>query len=98
MNLNKAQIIGRITQDIVLKQTKTGMSVASTSVATNRVWKDKAGAKQQEVEFHNVVFWGKLAEIVTQFCKKGSLIYVEGRIKTREWTAKDGGKRKTVEI
>lgn len=98
MNLNKAIIAGRLTADPQLRQTSTGQPVASFSVATNRVWMDKAGAKQSEVEYHNIVVWGRQAEITSKFLNKGALVLVEGRLQTRDWEGKDGLKRKTTEI
>jgi len=98
MNLNKAFILGRLTADPQLRTTPGGMSVMAIGVATNRVWTDKAGAKQNETEFHNVVIWGRQAEVVSQFLVKGSLLLVEGRIQTRSWQGKDGQSRKTTEI
>jgi single-strand DNA-binding protein len=98
MDLNKAQIIGRITQDLELKQTPNGQNVLSFSVATNRNWTDWNGTKQEQVEFHNVVLWGKLAEIANQYLKKWSKIYIEWRIQTRSWEAQDGSKRYKTEI
>ncbi len=85
MNLNKAQIIGRITQDLELKTTPTGRQVLSFSVATNYVYKDQQGQKVEQTEFHNVVSWGKQAEIIAQYFVKGQEIYVEGRLATRNW-------------
>lgn len=93
MNLNKAQIIGRITQDLELKSTPTGKEVLSFSVATNRQWKDQEGNKQEETEFHNVVAWGKQAETVAKYFIKGQEIYVEGRLSTRTWEDKQSGKK-----
>ncbi len=98
MDLNKAQIIGRITQDLELKQTPNGQNVMSFSVATNRSWSDSNGTKQEQVEFHNVVLWGKLAEIANQYLKKWSKIFIEWRIQTRSWEAQDGTKRYKTEI
>ncbi len=98
MNLNKAIIAGRMTADPQLRQTAAGMAVASFGVATNRFWKDKSGADQKEVEFHNIVVWGRQAEIVSKFLTKGALVLVEGRLQTRSWDGKDGQKRKTTEI
>ena len=79
MSLNKVQIIGNLTRDPELKQIPGGQTVVSFSVATNFTWKDQAGQKQERVEFHNIVAWRKLAEIVGQYVKKGSKVYVEGR-------------------
>ena len=98
MNLNKVIIVGRLTGDIALKNTQGGTAVASASIATNRVWTDKSGTKQEEVEFHNVIFWGRQAEIASQYLQKGSLLLVEGRIRTRKWEDKDGLERRTTEI
>jgi len=98
MDLNKAQIIGRITQDLELKQTPNGQNVVSFSVATNRNWTDWSGMKQEQVEFHNVVLWGKLAEIANQYLKKGSKLFLEWRIQTRSWEAQDWTKRYKTEI
>lgn len=98
MDLNKAQIIGRITQDLELKQTPNGQSVISFSVATNRNWTDSSWIKQEQVEFHNVVLWGKLAEIAQQYLKKWSKLFIEWRIQTRSWEAQDWTKRYKTEI
>lgn len=98
MNLNKAFIVGRLTADPQLRATQSGQSVGSFGVATNRVWTDKAGAKQEETEFHNVVVWGRQAEIASKFLVKGSLVLVEGRIQTRTWQDREGQARRTTEI
>lgn len=98
MNLNKVFILGRLTADPQLRTTPGGQSVGSFSVATNRSWIDKSGARKDEAEFHNVVVWGKQAEIASQFLKKGSIVLVEGRIQTRSWQDKQGQQRKTTEI
>ena len=98
MNLNKVFILGRLTVDPQLRSTASGQQVASFGVATNRVWNDKNGQKQEAVEFHNVVVWGRQAEIASRFLTKGSLVLVEGRIQTRDWEGKDGQKRRTTEI
>lgn len=97
-SLNRATILGNVTRDPEVKQIASGQSVCSFGVATNRTWKDASGQKQEAVEFHNVVAWGKLAEICGQYLKKGTKAYVEGRLQTREWEGQDGGKRKTTEI
>ena len=97
-SLNRATILGNVTRDPELKQTASGQNVCSFSVATNRTWKDAAGAKQEAVEFHNIVTWSKLAEICGQYLKKGTKAYVEGRLQTREWDGQDGQKRRTTEI
>lgn len=98
MNLNKVYLIGRLTADPVLKVTPGNQQVTSFSIATNRVWKDKNGQKQDSTEFHNIVAWGKQAEIISKFMTKGSLLMVEGRLQTRSWDDKQGQKRKTTEI
>ncbi len=98
MNLNKVFVLGRVTVDPQVRQTPGGASVSSFGVATNRVWTDKAGAKKEEVEFHNIVVWGRQAEIAGQFLTKGSLVLVEGRLQTRSWVDKQNQQRKTTEI
>lgn len=98
MYLNKAIIIGNLTRDPELKSLPSGIQVASFSVATNRVWKDKSGAKQESADYHNVVVFGRQAEIVSQYMKKGSSILVEGRMQTRSWDAADGQKKYRTEI
>lgn len=98
MNLNKVFIAGRLTADPELRTTPGGAHVVSFSVATNRVWTDRNNARREETEFHNIVAWGKQAEVVSQFLRKGSLILVEGRLQTRAWEGKDGQTRRTTEI
>lgn len=98
MNLNKAFILGRLTADPQVRSTTTGQQVASFSVATNRVWYDAAKQKQEATEFHNIVVWGRQAEIAGKFLVKGALVLVEGRIQTRSWQDKSGQPRKTTEI
>jgi single-strand DNA-binding protein len=98
MDLNKVFILGRLTADPQLRTTTGGQSVTSFGVATNRVWTDKSGAKQESAEFHNVVAWGRQAEIASQFLTKGSVVLIEGRLQTRSWTDKQGQQRKTTEI
>ena len=97
MSLNKAMIIGNVGQDCELRYTPTGAAVATVSVATNETWNDKNGQKQERVEWHRVVLWGKLAEALAQYLTKGKQIYVEGRLQTKAWE-KDGIKRYTTEI
>ncbi len=97
-SLNKAQLIGNLTKDPELKTIPSGQAVASFSVATNSSWVDKAGQKQEKSEFHNVVAWGKLAEICGSYMKKGKKVYVEGRIQTRDWEGEDGVKKYRTEI
>ncbi|BCX16301.1 MAG: hypothetical protein KatS3mg098_530 [Candidatus Parcubacteria bacterium] len=98
MNLNKVFLIGRVTSDINLKSTPSGQSVTSFGVATNRVWTDKSGNRQEQTEFHNVVVWGRQAELASQFLSKGSLVMIEGRLQTRIWKGADGQNRRTTEI
>ena len=98
MNFNKAIILGNVTKDIELKTLPSGQSVANFGVATNRFYTDKGGQKQQVAEFHNVVAFGKLAEICSRFLNKGKLVLVEGRIQTRSWQAQDGSKRYRTEV
>ena len=98
MDLNKVQIIGNITQDIELRQTPNGQNVCSLTVATNRSWTDASGIRQEQAEFHNVVLWGKLAEIASQYLWKGKKVYIEWRLQTRSWEAQDGTKRYRTEI
>ena len=98
MDLNKVMVIGRLTRDPELRSTPTGKSVASFSVATSRQWTDAQGQKQKQSEFHNIVVWGKLAEIAQQYLRKASQIYLEGRLQTRDWTPQDGIKRYRTEI
>ncbi len=97
MNLKKALIIGNLTRDPELKSLPSGSQVTSFSLAVNRIWKDRDGKKQEAAEFINVVVFGKTAELVVQYLKKGSQPYVEGRIQTRSWE-KDGQKQYRTEI
>ncbi|MDD2354339.1 MAG: single-stranded DNA-binding protein [Patescibacteria group bacterium] len=98
MNLNKAMIIGNVTRDPELKSTPSGQNVVSFSVATNLVWTDQSGNQQKKAEFHNVIAWRKLAEICAKYLKKGSKVYIEGRLQTTDWTGNDGVKRYRTEI
>jgi single-strand DNA-binding protein len=98
MDLNKVIIVGRMTADPQLRTTPGGQPVTTIGVATNRTWTDKNGQKQEESEFHNVVLWGRQAEIASQFLTKGSTVLIEGRLRTRSWTDKQGGQRRTTEI
>ena len=98
MSLNRVQLIGNLTRDPEIKQIPGGTTVATFGVATNFNWTDQSGAKQSKAEFHNVVAWRKLAEICGQFLKKGSKVFVEGRLQTRDWEAEDGTKRYRTEI
>lgn len=98
MNVNKVILVGRLTRDPEIRTTPSGQNVASVSMATNSYWTDKGGQRQERTEFHNVVLWGRLAEIAGQYATKGSELYVEGRLQTRTYTAKDGSERRTTEI
>lgn len=97
-SLNRAQLIGNVTREPEVRQTSGGQTVASFAIATNRVWTDKAGQKQEQADFHNVVVWGKLAEICQQYVQKGRKVFVEGRMQTRDWEGEDGVKRYRTEI
>ncbi len=98
MNVNKAIIAGNLTRDPETKTTPSGQIVVSFSVATNRIWTDKNGQRQKQTEFHNVVAWGKLAEICQKYLSKGRLVYIEGRLQTRTWEDQAGNKRNRTEI
>jgi single-strand DNA-binding protein len=98
MYLNKAIVFGNVTRDPEIKSLPSGIKVASFSLATNRVWKDKNGAKQESVDFHNIVVFGKQADVIGQYIKKGSSLLVEGRMQTRSWDAADGQKKYRTEI
>lgn len=98
MNLNKVFLIGRLTADPQLRTTPGGQSVSGFSVATNRTWTNKQGERQEDVQFHNVVVWGRQAEIANQFLKKGSMVMIEGRLQNRSWQDKQGQNRTTTEI
>ena len=93
MYLNKVLLYGNLTRDPELKALPGGSQVANFGMATNRVYKDKNGQKQEATEFHNVVAFGRTAEVIAQYCKKGRPIYVEGRLQTRSWDDKEGGKK-----
>jgi single-strand DNA-binding protein len=94
MYLNKAFLFGNLTRDPELKALPSGIKVVSFGLATNRTWKDKNGVKQESVSFHNIVAFGKTAEVMAQYLKKGSSIFVEGRIETRSWDDKNDGTKK----
>lgn len=97
-SLNKAQIIGNLTRDPELKQTANGQSVCTVGVATNRYWTDSTGNKKDEAEYHNVVCWGKLAEICAEYLQKGLKVFFEGRLQTRSWEDEGGIKHYRTEI
>jgi single-strand DNA-binding protein len=97
MNLNKVILIGNITKDVELKALPSGMPVVSFGLATNRSWKDAQGSKQETVEFHNILAFGKQADVIRQYCGKGDQLYIEGRLQTRSWET-DGKKHYKTEI
>lgn len=99
MNLNRAIIIGRVTQDPQLRTTPSGQPVCNFSIATNRIWNDSDTRERQEkTEFHNIVAWRRLAEIANQYLLKGSLVMIEGRIETRSWDDPQGNRKYRTEI
>ena len=98
MYINKAIIYGNLTRDPELKALPSGAQVATLGVATNRVWKDKNGAKQESTDYHNVVVFGRQAETTAQYLRKGSSVFVEGRMQTRSWDAADGTKKYRTEV
>ncbi|MEK7122452.1 MAG: single-stranded DNA-binding protein [Patescibacteria group bacterium] len=98
MDLNKVMLIGRLTKDPEVRATPGGTSVSSFSVATNRAYTDNQGQKQEKVEFHNIVAWGKLADICGQYLTKGKQVYLEGRLQTRDWVGQDGIRRYSTEV
>jgi len=98
MDLNRVMIIGRLTRDPESRSTPTGTAVTNFGVATNHFWTDASGNKQDKVEYHNIVLWRKLAEVAAQYLRKGSRIYIEGRLQSREWEGSDGVKRNRTEI
>lgn len=97
-SLNKAIIIGNLGRDPEVRYTQSGQAVCNFSVATNERWRDKGGNDQEQTEWHRVVTWGKLAEICGEHLGKGRMVYVEGRLQTREWSDRQGEKRYTTEI
>lgn len=98
MSVNKVLLIGRLGADPELRYTADGVPVATFNVATSETFKDRSGTKQERTEWHRVVAWRKLGEISGEYLKKGKLVYIEGKIQSREYEAKDGTKRKTFEI
>jgi single-strand DNA-binding protein len=98
MSVNKAILVGRLGRDPETRFTGGGQAVANFSVATDETYKDKNGERQKRTEWHKIVVWGKQAEIAQQYLKKGSLVFIEGRIQSREWQDKEGQKRTSFEI
>jgi len=98
MNLNKVFVLGNLTADPIARALPSGQSVVNFGLATNRIFYDKDRQKQQQAEFHNIVAFGKIAEIAQQYLKKGSMVLIEGRIQTRSWQDSSGNKRTRTEI
>ena len=97
-SLNKVMLIGNLTRDVDLRYTPSGTAVATFGLATNRGWTTDAGERNEDVQFHRVVAWSKLAEICDQLLFKGRKVYIEGRLQTRKWTGQDGNQKETTEI
>ena len=98
MNLNKVMLVGRLGRDPETRYTNSGSAVANFSMATTDTWKDKSGQKQERTEWHNIVAWARLADFTQNYLKKGKLIYVEGRLQTRDWTDNQNVKHWKTEI
>ncbi len=97
-SLNRVQLIGNLTRDPELRYTPQGTAVVTIGLATNRGWTTESGEKKEEVEYHRIIAWNKLAELCSQLLTKGRKIYVEGRLSTRSWTAQDGQQKSLTEI
>lgn len=97
-SLNKVMLIGNMTRDPELRYTPTGVAVCSFGLATNRSWTTDSGEKKEEVEFHRIVAWNKLAELCSQLLAKGRKVFVDGRLQTRSWIGQDGNQRQSTEI
>lgn len=98
MTINKVQLIGNLGRDPEVRYTPNGTAVCNLSLATTSAWKDKAGERVEQTEWHRLVFYDRLAEIVGEYLKKGRSIYVEGRLRTRKWDDKDGTNHYATEI
>jgi len=98
MSVNKAILVGRLGRDPETRYTSAGQAVCNFTLATDETYRDRAGERQKRTEWHRIVVWGKQAEIAQQYLRKGSLVFVEGRIQTRQWDDREGQKRTTVEI
>jgi single-strand DNA-binding protein len=96
--LNKVLLIGHLGRDPEIKYTQDGTPVANFAIATGEVWKDKSGDKQERTEWHNIVAWGRLADIAKQYLAKGRQVYIEGKLQTRKWSDRDGNERKITEV
>jgi single-strand DNA-binding protein len=97
-SVNKVILVGNLGRDVELRYTPGGAAVATISLATTEVWNDKNGQRQERTEWHRIILWGKQAESLQEYLKKGKQIYVEGRLQTRQWDDKDGNKRYTTEV
>jgi single-strand DNA-binding protein len=97
-SLNRVELIGNLTRDPELRYTPQGTAVCTLGIATNRTWQTESGEKKEDVEYHRVIAWNKLAELCSQLLTKGRKVYVEGRIQTRSWTAQDGAQKSLTEI
>jgi single-strand DNA-binding protein len=97
-SLNKILIIGNLGRDPEVRYTPDGSPVATFSVATSESWTDKNGSKQEHTEWHNIVAWNRLADLSKRFLSKGRQVYIEGRLRSREWNDRDGNKRRTTEV
>jgi single-strand DNA-binding protein len=96
--INRVILVGRLGRDPEMRYTGSGTPVVNFSLATNERWSDQNGGRQERTEWHNIVVWSKLAEICNQYLSKGQLVYIEGRLQTREWDDRDGNRRRTTEI
>ena len=96
--VNRVFLIGRLGRDPEIRYTQSRQAVANFSLATTERWADSDGKRQERTEWHRIVVWGKLAEICGQYLKKGRLVFIEGRLQTRDWDDRDGNKRQTTEI
>lgn len=97
-SLNKVMLIGHLGKDPEVRYTPDGAPVATFSLATSENWTDKSGSRQEHTEWHTIVAWNKLADLCKRFLTKGRQVYIEGRIRTRDWNDRDGNKRKTTEV
>lgn len=97
-SVNKVILVGNLGRDAELRYSQAGAPVATLNLATTETWKDKAGQKQEKTEWHRIVVWGKTAESLSEYLKKGKQVYVEGRLQAREWEDKNGEKRFTTEV
>ncbi len=97
-SVNKVILVGNLGRDPEVRYTQSGTAVANFTLATNEVWNDKAGVKQERTEWHRIVVWGKQAEVAREYLSKGRQVYIEGTLQTRQWDDKEGNKRSTTEI